>query len=234
VTLLDVQGEAILIRTPQGRSLLINGGLSGPQLTQELGQALPYAAQQLDWIVVAGEREEQINGLLNGVEHLTYERVAWASQGPPQALLTLLGEMANSAHEVETLHAGQAMDLGDGIMLKALYVGPRGATLLLEWQQFAALLPVGLDLEQMESYSQDYAEQDIDLLLLADSGYTPLNRPSWLAAVNAKLHWLAGGGEVSQDVIAGAAGRSILSVSQLGWLRVSTDGRQMWLTAERR
>jgi hypothetical protein len=70
--------------------------------------------------------------------------------------------------------------------------------------------------------------------LLADSGYAPLNRPSWLAAVNAKLHWLAGGGEVSQDVIAGAAGRPILSVSQLGWLRVSTDGQQMWLTAERR
>src|SRR5690606_25943905 len=37
ITLLDVPGEAVLVQTPGGRNLLINGGGSAVELTSELG-----------------------------------------------------------------------------------------------------------------------------------------------------------------------------------------------------
>ena len=54
LTLLDVgSGDAILIRTPTGRSLLINGGPSTSRLSDGLGRRLPPFQREVDWWVVA-------------------------------------------------------------------------------------------------------------------------------------------------------------------------------------
>ncbi|MCK7481810.1 MAG: hypothetical protein M0C28_35025 [Candidatus Moduliflexus flocculans] len=42
------------------------------------------------------------------------------------------------------------LDLGDGATLTVLTTGPRGAVLLLEYQNFRALLPVGMSFEALE------------------------------------------------------------------------------------
>src|SRR5690606_37641844 len=67
LTLLNVEGEAILLRTPTGRNVLINGGPSAVELSTQLGQHLPPFAREIDWLLVLGQRPEQINGLLSGL-----------------------------------------------------------------------------------------------------------------------------------------------------------------------
>ena len=77
--------------------------------------------------------------------------------------------------------SGQALDLGDGAVLRVLTVGLRGATLLLEWERFRLLLPLGMNLDDVEALEYGKTIGNVSALLLADSGYAPINPPEWLA-----------------------------------------------------
>ncbi len=66
ITLLDVgSGDGILVQTPTGRNLLIDGGPSPNMLSDALGRRLPLARRRLDFLVVAAAGEGQI-GLCRG------------------------------------------------------------------------------------------------------------------------------------------------------------------------
>ena len=151
VVILDVSeggrsGNGILIRTPGGRSLLIDGGPSARRLSDGLGRRLPFTNRGLDWLVVAAPGDEQTLSLPQALERFHPANVLWA--GPThgtvgarnlQAAFVQLGiSPVNAVH-------GQALDLGDGAALRVLYAGESGAVLLLEWGNFRALLPVGID-----------------------------------------------------------------------------------------
>ena len=72
LTVLDVgSGDAILLQTPGERSVLINGGPSASRLSDGLGRRLPPFQRELDWLVVASPREEQIAGLPRTLERFT-------------------------------------------------------------------------------------------------------------------------------------------------------------------
>jgi competence protein ComEC len=230
LTLLDVPGEAVLIRTPQGRNLLVNGGKSGIELTNALGRMLPLASRELDWVILAGERPEQLRGFVGRMQKLDYDKLAWASQEPSEEMLSIFREVENGKNE--RLGPGQVIALGEGISLQVVSIGQRGALMLLTWDEFAALLPFGIDFAQMDDYMARGSSDGVDVLLLADGGYPPLNTAEWIAAIDPAAVWLAGDGELSPDLQASIWPRQIFSVEDLGWLRATTDGNNLWLTAQ--
>lgn len=215
---LDVGGEAILVRTPTGRNLLINAGPSGRRLADELQRELPYG-QELDWLLIAGRQQEQIGALADGLESLSLRTVAWAASGD------WVAEVVSDAQDLDIalgeLQPGDTFDLGSGATLSVLTRGPRGAILLVEWRQFSALLPLGLDFDLMEAV--DAATPAVDLYLLADGGYAPLNPPNWVLSFAPAAIWAAAGEPVAID------GLPILSTAEYGWLHLTTDGSAMWM-----
>ncbi len=74
-----------------------------------------------------------------------------------------------------------------GAVLRVLASGSRGAVLLLEWGDFRALLPVGLDFEAMEQLMTDPNLSTVTALLLADSGYAPANPPQWIEVLRPEV-----------------------------------------------
>jgi hypothetical protein len=113
---------------------------------------------------------------------------------------------------VEHIQAGQALDLGQGALLKVLCVGKRGGILLLEWRSFR--------------------------LLLSDGGYAPLNPPEWIARWRPQVVLLsvAAGdaqGRPDPQVLQSVKGRTLLRTDQNGWVRLSTDGERIWVEVER-
>jgi hypothetical protein len=210
LTLLDVEGEAILIESPSGQSVLINTGSSVLQLESELSRELAFS-QTLDWLLIAGRRPEQIGGLNSPM--LSEASTAVAGEG--EWFAELAGELgANQAQ------AGDTFDLGGGAQLEVLAVGQRGAVLLLTWKEFSALLPTGLDFDSMAPLQSTLTE--VDVMLLADGGYLPLNTPEWIAAASPELFLLTEGDETFE-------GYQVLATADHGWITVTTDGDAMWI-----
>jgi len=175
-------GDALLVQTPTGRYLLIDGGASVNRLSDGLGRRLPLASRRLDYLVVAATGDEQVAALPRVLERFPLDNVLWA--GPPAGTyeaLKLSEFLAERRIPVVQAQAGQVLDLGAGARLEVLAATRRGAVLLLEWGNFRALLPIGLDFESMEALLEDRGQPPVTALLLTDGGYAPLNPPQWSA-----------------------------------------------------
>jgi competence protein ComEC len=241
MTILNVgTGDSVLIQTPSGRKVLIDGGPSTRLLSGALGRRLPFGDRRLDWLVVAGTGEGQTGGLPRNLERFPPQQVLWAGPTagsyPARDLQARLAEMGVP---VVTAIKGQALNLGDGATLHVREVGKRGAVLLLEWGNFRALLPIGLDFETLESMQDAPDLEGLTALLLAESGYAPVNPGEWIGKLNPQgvlLSVAAGdaGGLPSPETLEVLKGYNLLRTDLNGWIKLSTDGEQMWVEVERK
>jgi competence protein ComEC len=236
VLLMDVgTGDAVLVHTPGGRHILIDGGPSVVRLSESLGRWLPVGRRQLDWLVVAGTGEGQVGALPVVLERFPPMGVLWsgapAGSYSSQELLKKVGNLGIPLHQAEV---GQSLDLGDGVTLAMLDVSGHGAVLLLEYNSFRLLIPVGLDFEGIESLDPG----PLSALLLAESGYAPLNPPEWIDRLQPQVVLLsveAGdrNGLPDPGVVEKQHAASLLRTDQNGWIELSTDGEQMWVESAR-
>jgi competence protein ComEC len=241
VSVLDVgSGEAVLIQSPTGRYLLVNGGPSPSRLSDALGRRLPLTHRLLDYLVVASPSELGIAALPRTIERYPPDNVLWA--GPTHGTRAARNlQTALNAAEIRSTpaEAGQTLHLGDGALMHVLTVGDRGAVLLLEWGNFRALLPVGLDFDTLETLLDDRSLVPVNALLLAESGYAPVNPPEWIAKLQPQVILLSVApddrqGLPSPETLQALLGYNLLRTDQNGWLQLSTDGEQMWVEVERR
>jgi competence protein ComEC len=236
VTLLDVPaGEALLVHTPTGRNLLINGGSSGVELQQQVAQQLPPYHRALDWLLVAGVRQEQVASLVNSLEALAPASVAWS--GTPDgsfAARQLQARLQDSGIPWVDLHVGQTFDLGAGARIQVLAAGGRGALLMLTYGDFRMLLPFGADFDMLDDLDMGRALGPVNVLLLADNGYPPQSPPDWISHLDPDMIWWTVGKEAANaELPALTAGRAMLRTGLNGWGRLRTDGVQLWVESER-
>ena len=133
---------------------------------------------------------------------------------------------------------GQALDLGQGATLKVLSVSSLGATLLIEWNSFRALLPIGENFDTLDQLEYGNAIGPITVLSLSQSGYAPLSPVDWIDNLNPQMTVLSVAaddkdGLPNQETIDALAGHSLLRTDQNGWIEITTDGKEMWVQAER-
>jgi beta-lactamase superfamily II metal-dependent hydrolase len=75
-------------------------------------------------------------------------------------------------------------------------------------------------------------------LLLAESGYAPVNPPEWIDWVHPQVVLLsvAAGdhqGLPSLETLEATEGYNLLRTDRNGWIKLSTDREQMWVEVER-
>ena len=132
----------------------------------------------------------------------------------------------------------QVLDLGDGATLTVLTTGPRGSVLLLEYQNFRALLPIGMSFEALDELNAGASIGPVTVLSLADSGYAVSNPEEWITNVNPELVVLSvsaadENGMPDGDVLETVKDYALLRTDVNGWIEVTTNGAQMWVNAER-
>jgi len=231
--------DAVLIQTPDGRNVLINGGESVSQLSDELGRRLPFFSHKLDWLIIASTQENQLAALPRVMQRYPPENVLWS--GNMQASFpaqTLDKFFAEQQIPVSRAKAGERLELGDGASVEIQAEGPRGSVLLIQYKNFRALLPIGLSQGMLEELEYGGVIGSVDVLLLADAGYAPTNPPELIQNVNPQLTVLsvsAGDpdGLPSQDVLDSLDGYSLLRTDRSGWITVITDGEAMRVETER-
>ncbi|MBL8101703.1 MAG: ComEC/Rec2 family competence protein [Anaerolineales bacterium] len=240
VVFLEVgSANAVLIQTPEGRNILVNGGASASELSDELGRRLPFFSRTLDWLIIASTEEDQLSALPRIVERYVPENVLWSGNVQASFSAQLLDKyFAEQGIPVSRAEAGQRLELGGGAFIEVQAAGPRGSVLLIQDGNFSALLPVGLSEGTLESLEFGNVIGKVDVLLLADSGYAPSNPTDIFENLNPQLVVLsvAAGdpdGLPSQDVLDALDGYSLLRTDRSGWIDVSTDGFEMRVAVER-
>ncbi|HSB65021.1 MAG TPA: ComEC/Rec2 family competence protein [Anaerolineales bacterium] len=241
VTILDVgTGEGVLIQSPTGREILINGGASTNRLSDALGRRLPSFDRSLDWLVVADIDEEDLAGVASNMERFTSGNVLWAGKpSGTRAAGEVWTEIGSLSIPTNMMQPGQSLDLGEGARLSAVEVNNKGAVLFLEWGNFRMLLPMGMDVNALDSLQGNSAIRNISALLLAESGYAPVNPAELITHLNPQVVLLSvsaadKSGLPSPETIQALGGYNLVRTDQSGWIEISTDGSQMWVAVERR
>jgi beta-lactamase superfamily II metal-dependent hydrolase len=109
----------------------------------------------------------------------------------------------------------------------------------VEWEKFRVLLPIGLDFEMISRLESNSDLKGVTALLLAESGYAPVNPKEWIKALGPQvvlLSVVAGDREglPSLETLAAVEGYTLLRTDCNGWIQLSTDGEQLWIEVERR
>jgi competence protein ComEC len=240
VTFLDVgSANAILIETPGGRHILINGGPSATLLSDGLGRRLPPLNRHLDWLVIASTQENQLSGLPRVVERIPPSHVLWAGNVEASYSARDLDQWFIEKNiPITKAETGSELDLGEGAILHVLNVNSLGAVLLLEWNEFRALLPVGMNFNALGELKFGEDIKTTSLLLIADSGYAPINPPEWIANLNPQLIILnvAAGdpdGLPNEGTLNAIGDYPLLRTDYNGWIEVITNGTEMQVEAEK-
>lgn len=240
VTFLDVgSADAVFIKTPSGKNILINGGPSVTILSDELGRRVSAFNRSLDWLIVASTDEEQVASLPRVLDRYTPDNVLWSGNRQGSFSSRVLYEyLTLQAIPVTFAETNHTLDLGDGATLRLLTTGARGSVLLIEWQNFRAVLPIGMSFEAIAELRDGLSVGPVSVLSLADSGYAPSNPPQWIANLNPELIVLpvAAGDEngmPDDETLEAVQDHELLRTDQNGWIEITTNGEQMWVNVER-
>jgi len=235
--------ETLLIQSPGGQTVLINGAAGPAQLNQALGRRQSIVNRNLDLLIIASAKKEDLAGLPHAVENFPPQWMLWAIQPDSSAASRqLTKDLSTQSITTSTAIPGQRLDLGRGAALEILSLGGKqGATFLLTWGAFRALLPTSWVASGTALTPDPGANwhEPVNVLLMPGSGAVSLNPPGWIASLHPQVILLSVPAQnrsslPDAEALQAAQGFQILRTDQNGWIEITTDGRQMWVTEEKK
>jgi competence protein ComEC len=251
VTVLDVgQGDAILIETPEGHHLLIDGGADGRLLMEALGAELPFWERSLDLVALTHPQEDHIAGLVTALERYEVGQVLATSResesatyGEWQAQIARLG-----VEQIEA-RAGMSIALGQGATLRVLAPGASVArapnandsslVLRLEYGNASFLLTGDIEAAGEEALLRSDAGLASTVLKVPHHGSRTSTTPAFLREVQPAVAVISVGeanpyGHPSPTVLDRLSETLVLRTDGHGAVRLSTDGKRLWIEKGRR
>ena len=257
VSILDVgQGDAILIVSPSGQKILVDGGPSPEKVCLELGDRLPFWERSIDLVVLTHAHDDHVAGLVEVLRRYQVERVLYPEgiDCASDAYSEWLGVLNEKGIEVTRAQAGQRIDLGNGATLEVLHppgeflegtesdIDNNGVVLRMEMGEVSFLLMADLYADG-ELYLLD---QGVSLrstvLKVGHHGSSTSTCPEFLAAISPQVAVISAGadnpfGHPSSEVMARLTERlgddSIYLTSERGTITFTTDGERLWVETER-
>jgi competence protein ComEC len=160
VTFLDVgQGDAILVQTPSGRRLLIDGGPSPSTLLAAVGRRIPFWDRRIDLVLLSHPHDDHLQGLLAILDRYSVGQVL-TSDIPCDTALCKEWQTKLEDRQVPVLVVRQPLqvELGDGPVLQifpAQFSSSEEAqqpslVARLSWQQVTCLFTGDLEADGLQ------------------------------------------------------------------------------------
>ncbi len=115
------QGDSMMIVTPSGRQVLVDGGPGPLDATRLLGGRLPFLDRSLDVVVLSHGHADHVTGLVEvlrryDVEHIIERETDYASP----SYLEWKQAVGDENAVVIQVQTGHAINLGDGVVVEVL------------------------------------------------------------------------------------------------------------------
>lgn len=255
VAFLDVgQGDAILITTPRGQQILVDGGPSPIELTSALGKEMPFWDRSLDLVVMTHPDADHVTGLPAVLERFTVG--GWLDNGLGSngaVFRQCEARLAQKGVPRRAVGAGTRLDLGRGLILDVLHPQPdpprnpdpetnnNSLVLRLEWGGISILLTGDIEAEaELQILENGYPVQS-NVLKVAHHGSASSTTAEFLEAVAPSVAVISVGagnpsGLPSQDVLDRLTVRgnvSVLRTDEVGTVEITSDGKRLWVRTER-
>jgi len=116
------QGEAILVRTPEGKTILIDGGMDAASLSQVLDSQLPSWQLSLDIVLLTCPRQDHLAGLQDIVTRYAIREVIDAGMLHPNTTYTRWRRTISerNLHYTQVVQ-GDTISLGTATKLQVLW-----------------------------------------------------------------------------------------------------------------
>lgn len=124
VSFLDVgQGDSILVQTPSGKNMLIDGGVSSLVLGRLSGE-LSYFDHTIDVMVATHPDADHVTGLISALEKYNTDTIVSSPvQGHTKIFSELEKYIEDEHAEMYVVRSGDVIDFHDGVVAYLLYPG---------------------------------------------------------------------------------------------------------------
>jgi len=213
-------GPAVLLQSPGGHNVLINGGSSTREMSDPLGRRLPLIRRKLDALVLTTQTSAALQGLPGTLERFPPGQVFWREPPTRTAAGRRLAEQVFALDvPLHNLVEGEALGLGDGAALTVLAHTEQGTALLVEWQDFTALLPGGVPLNTI-LWKGEQRARELTAVVLTGADLEYYTPEDWQALSPLVL--------LSPELAVSGAPNPVCWLEH-DWVALTTDGTHLWV-----
>lgn len=220
--------DVILITTPEGEHVLINGGDKSSILLQHLGTVIPIFDKKVDLLVIANTQEENISALLKTLSLYPPEQVIWSgNRETSYSSKQLFNNLMADQIPVEFIQTGDVIELGSGLLLETLNVNQKGAVFRLSSGGFSLFLPLGINRGAIEEL---LAQESLSVTgyYLSENGYPPSNPSELISSISAEFYLLSFGFDnfatLPDDTLINSLNTSnLFRTDEDGWIEIIVD-----------
>ena len=246
VTYLDVgQGDAILVQTPAGHWLLIDGGPSPATLLAGLGRQLPFWDRRLDLVMLSHPHDDHLRGLLDLPGRYWVRQVLVAAiQDPPALHQQWCQQLEGDGIPVLEVQQPIQVDFGDGVCMEVLPPRPvvyesldeTSLVVRLRWQEATFLFSGDLEADGVLRFHHAGWPLDCTVLKVPHHGSEGSVTEELLAVTAPQLAVISVGtenrfGHPAEGTLSclERAGVRTLRTDVHGTVKITTDGERYWV-----
>ena len=255
VSFLDVgQGDAILIQTPNGQDILIDGGPDPQKINLELSRKLPFWDRTIDLVVCTQPQADHLIGLVDVLQRYKVKQVLEPGVSYNTSIYQVWCNLVEEKQiKWDKARAGQEIDLGNGIKLEVLNppatlfegtsddVDNNGVVLRLSCGQVSFLCTADIGEEVEFELIGQRANLKSTVLKVSHHGSKTSTTLQFLAAVDPEVAVISVGkdnpfGHPSPEVVERLIDRlgenNFYRTDRHGTIEFITDGERLWLRVE--
>jgi competence protein ComEC len=242
--LLDMgHSNAILVQTPRGAQILVDGGRFPSRLLTALGDRMPFTDREIEALFITHPDEFDTSALNAVLDR--YDVNVVLTNGQPnlsESFTTLQGKLAT--HEVMTVSAGYTLDTDDGTHIEILHpqqqpqlsdsMNDYALVLNLTYGDASFLLTSDLSREGQAALLEAEKWPLTTVFQLPQHGAARSLDDTFLAAAQPQLVILQAdranrNGDPDADTLALLGTTPIFRTDSGGTIHLWTDGRDLWV-----
>ncbi len=241
--------NAVLVRTPNGSTILIDGGQYPTRLLTALGDHLPFWEREIALLILTQPKPAQVTALPAVLERYRVAQILTNGQQPEsETVLTLYRTATEQNIPLLAVFNGYVAETSDGVRLEVLYpfeppapdsdLEKEGLVLRLSYGEASFLLTPDLDPSVEQALLERGGLLHGTVLELASHGSDRVSSDSFLAAVSpqAAIVQVAPGnrsGLPAQEVLDRLGDIPLFRTDTMSEISIATDGRTLWISTAR-